>query len=40
MQLDMPCRPCSQRKCKYDTIPCMRNIAVEKVYDAVSKFIK
>jgi ADP-heptose:LPS heptosyltransferase len=40
MQLDMPCRPCSQRKCKYDTIPCMRNIAVEHVYDAVSKFIK
>jgi ADP-heptose:LPS heptosyltransferase len=40
MQMDMPCRPCSQRKCKYDTIPCMRNIAVEKVYDAVIKFIK
>jgi ADP-heptose:LPS heptosyltransferase len=40
VQLDMPCRPCSQRKCKYDTIPCMRNIAVEKVYDAVSKFIR
>ncbi len=40
MQLDMPCRPCSQRKCKYDTISCMRNITVEKVYDAISKFIK
>jgi ADP-heptose:LPS heptosyltransferase len=40
MQLDMACRPCSQRQCKYDTIPCMRNIAVEKVHEAVSKFIK
>jgi heptosyltransferase-1 len=40
MELDLSCRPCSQRKCKYDTIPCMGNIAVEKVYDAVSKFIK
>ena len=39
MQLDMACRPCSQRKCKYDTIPCMRNIAVEKVYAAVKKYI-
>lgn len=39
MQLDMACRPCSQRKCKYDTIPCMRNIAVEKVYDAVNQYI-
>jgi ADP-heptose:LPS heptosyltransferase len=39
MQLDMPCRPCSQRKCKYDTIPCMQNITVEKVYDTVNKYI-
>jgi heptosyltransferase-1 len=40
MQLDIPCRPCSQRECRYDTIPCMRDIALEKVYDAVNKFIK
>jgi ADP-heptose:LPS heptosyltransferase len=40
MQLDMGCRPCSQRKCKYDTIPCMRNIPVEKVYDAINQFIQ
>ena len=39
MQLEMACRPCSQRKCKYDTIPCMQNIPVEKVYDAVNKYI-
>jgi heptosyltransferase-1 len=40
MQLDMPCRPCSQRRCKYDTISCMRNIPLEHVYDAISKFIE
>ncbi len=40
MELDMPCRPCSQRKCKYDTIPCMRHITVEEVYDAVISFIQ
>jgi len=40
IQLEMACRPCSQRRCKYGTIPCMRNISVEKVYEAVSKFIK
>jgi heptosyltransferase-2 len=40
MQLELSCRPCSQRKCKYDTMPCMRNIAVEKVYDAIGKFVK
>jgi ADP-heptose:LPS heptosyltransferase len=39
MQLDMSCRPCSQRKCKYDTILCMQNIAVEKVYNAINKYI-
>ncbi len=40
IQLEMACRPCSQRKCKYDTIHCMRQIKVERVYEAVSKFIK
>jgi len=40
MQLDMGCRPCSQRKCRYVTIPCMRNIPVEQVYDAVDTFIE
>lgn len=40
IQLEMACRPCSQRKCKYDTIHCMRQINVERVYEAVSKFIK
>ncbi len=40
IQLDMACRPCSQRSCKYGTIPCMQNISVEKVHEAVSKFIQ
>lgn len=40
IQLEMDCRPCSQRRCKYDTIRCMRNIGVDRVYEAVSKFIQ
>ena len=40
IQLEMACRPCSQRSCKYGTIPCMGNIHVEKVHEAVSKFIQ
>jgi ADP-heptose:LPS heptosyltransferase len=39
IELDMPCRPCSQRNCMYGTIPCMRNISVEKVHEAVRKSI-
>jgi ADP-heptose:LPS heptosyltransferase len=40
IQLEMACRPCSQRNCKYGTIPCMGNISVEKVHEAVNKFIQ
>jgi ADP-heptose:LPS heptosyltransferase len=40
IQMEMDCRPCSQRRCKYDTIRCMRNIGVDRVYEAVSKFIQ
>jgi len=39
IHMAMSCRPCSQRKCKYDTIPCMQNISVEKVFHAVNKYI-
>lgn len=39
IELEMACRPCSQRKCKYGTIPCMRDISVEKVHEAVSRAI-
>jgi heptosyltransferase-1 len=40
VELPMACRPCSQRTCKYGTIPCMRNISVEKVHEAVSRSIR
>lgn len=40
LELEMPCRPCSQRKCEYATIRCMRNIAVEKVLNALDPFLK
>jgi heptosyltransferase-1 len=39
IELEMPCRPCSQRSCKYGTIPCMSDISTDKVHEAVSKFI-
>jgi ADP-heptose:LPS heptosyltransferase len=39
IELEMACRPCSQRNCKYGTIPCMRDISVEKVHEAVSRAI-
>lgn len=39
IELEMECRPCSQKSCKYDTIPCMRDISTDKVHEAVSKFI-
>ncbi len=39
IELEMDCRPCSQRNCKYGTIPCMRDISVEKVHEAVSRAI-
>jgi heptosyltransferase-1 len=39
VETDMPCRPCSQRSCKYDTIPCMRDISTDRVHEAVSQFI-
>jgi len=39
IELEMACRPCSQKSCKYGTIPCMRDISTDKVYEAVSTFI-
>ncbi len=41
LQLDMDCRPCNQRVCIYkeknDKIKCMKNIGVDKVYEAIIK---
>lgn len=39
IELEMECRPCSQRRCKYGTIPCMRDISTDRVYEAVRQFI-
>lgn len=36
----LPCRPCSQRRCEYGTIPCMRGISTDRVHEAVSQFIR
>lgn len=36
----LPCRPCSQRRCKYGTIPCMRDISTDRVHEAVRQFIR
>jgi len=38
LQSDLPCRPCSQRKCIYDTIRCIDTIKVEDVYSAIKKY--
>lgn len=40
IQLSLNCRPCSQRRCIYDTIKCMKNIKTEKVYEAIIQYIK
>ncbi len=39
IELEMACRPCSQRRCKYGTIPCMRDISTDRVHEAVSRFL-
>jgi lipopolysaccharide heptosyltransferase II len=40
IQLPMACRPCSQRKCIYGIISCMRNIKMDEVYEAIIRYIK
>lgn len=40
LQLNMACRPCSQRKCIYDTIRCMKNISVEDAYENIIRYIQ
>ncbi len=40
IQLEMKCRPCSQRSCIYDTIRCMRDIKAETVYEAIIRYIQ
>ncbi len=40
IQLPLNCRPCSQRKCIYDTIRCMKNIKTDVVYEATIQYFK
>ena len=39
IQVDLDCRPCSQRKCIYDTIRCINGIEVDHIYEAVKNHI-
>jgi heptosyltransferase I len=36
----MHCQPCDQRTCIYDIIPCMKNITMDEVYEAIIQYIK
>lgn len=40
LQADLPCRPCSQRRCRYDTIRCMQEISPDDVLKAVFQYIR
>ena len=40
LQAKLPCRPCSQRRCRYDTIRCMQEITPHAVLKAVDRFIR
>ncbi len=40
VQLEMTCRPCSQRRCRHDTIACMHDIPVASVHEAVVRHIR
>ncbi len=36
----MNCQPCTQRRCIYDIIPCMKNITTDEVYEAIIQYSK
>lgn len=40
IELSLNCRPCSQRKCIYDTIRCMKNIKTDVVHEAIIRYLK
>lgn len=40
IQLPLNCRPCSQRKCIYDIIKCVKNIKTDDVYEAIIRYLK
>lgn len=39
IQRPLTCRPCTQRKCIYGIIPCMKNITMEEVYETIIRYI-
>ena len=39
LQANLNCRPCSQKKCIYDTIRCIEDIKVDDVYKAIKQYI-
>lgn len=38
LQKEKECRPCSQRKCLYGTMECLREISVQEAYEAINEF--
>lgn len=40
LQKEMECRPCDQRKCIYDIIPCMKTITTDEVYDEINRYFQ
>ncbi|UCH94868.1 MAG: glycosyltransferase family 9 protein [Candidatus Aminicenantes bacterium] len=40
IQHQMECQPCTQRKCKYGIIPCMKNIRTDEVYEAINRYLR
>lgn len=40
IQHPMACRPCTQRKCIYGIIPCMKNITMDEVYETIIRYIR
>jgi lipopolysaccharide heptosyltransferase II len=40
IQRPMTCRPCTQRKCIYGIIPCMKNITMDEVYETIIRYIR
>ena len=39
LEKEFSCHPCCQRRCLYGTIPCMRSISVDEVYEAMVRYI-
>jgi len=40
IQQNLDCIPCSQKKCIYDTIACIKNIKVDEVYESIIRILK